>query len=436
MKRTIPAGFAAVLLASASFVAAAGAAQAEEKDENKGLPEASIARELPYDAARASLAAAGITYGINYTGEYFNVFSGGLSRGSTYDGVVEGVVDIDLEKVLGWKGAVIHANAFYIHGIGPTTKTGSIFAVSNLEGLETLRLDELWLEQSLFKDKLKVKVGSIAADTEFFISDTAAVFINGTFGWPGIVASDMLAGGPGYPLTSMGVRVEYAPTDKITLLAAVFNGSPANPFAEDPQKSNKHGVDFRFGDGELVMAEAHYKYELGKLAGTVKLGGWTQLDAPEGAYVNLATGRPVSSDYGLYGIIDQQIWKKGEDQTINIFGRFSGSAGNVGRFSGAPDDRSSMDFYFDTGILFTGLVPGRKKDSFGAAFGFGQISPELTATDPAAIGTHASVLEVLYHAELKPGVILIPDFQYFWEPDATPEVNHAAVAGARLRISY
>ncbi len=425
MKRAIPAGVVPVL-ALASLVAAAGVAKAEEKDENKGLPEVSIARELPYDAARASLAAAGITYGINYTGEYFNVFSGGLSRGSTYDGVVEGLVDIDLEKVLGWKGAVIHANAFYIHGIGPTTKTGSIFAVSNLEGLETLRLDELWLEQSLFKDKLKVKVGSIAADTEFFISDTAAVFINGTFGWPGIVASDMLGGGPGYPLASMGVRVEYSPTDKITVLAAVFNGSPANPFAEDPQKANKHGVDFRFGDGELVMGEAQYKYEIGKLAGTVKLGGWTQLDAPEGTYVNFTTGRPVDSDYGIYGIIDQQIWKKGEDQSVNIFGRFSGS----------PGDRSPMDFYFDTGILFTGLVPGRKKDSFGAAFGFGQISSDLTATDPEAIGTHEAVLELLYSTELKPGVLLIPDFQYFWDPGATPEVNHAAVAGARLRISY
>ncbi|HET6390974.1 carbohydrate porin [Hyphomicrobium sp.] len=424
MKWGYAAGMAPALVLA--FLAAAVGARAEEKDENKGLPEVSIARELPYDAARASLAAAGITYGVNYTGEYFNVFSGGLSRGSTYDGVIEGVVDIDLEKVLGWKGAVIHANAFYIHGIGPTTKTGSIFAVSNLEGLEALRLDELWLEQSLFNDKLKVKVGSIAADTEFFISDTAAVFINGTFGWPGITASDMLAGGPGYPLASMGVRVEYAPTDKLTLLAAVFNGSPADPFSDDPQKANRHGVDFRFGDGELVMAEAQYKYELGKLAGTVKLGGWTQLDAPDGTYVNFATGRPVNSDYGIYGIIDQQVWKQGDNQSINVFGRFSGS----------PGDRSPMDFYFDTGILFAGLVPGRKKDSFGAAFGFGQISSDLTATDPGEIGTHESVLEVLYSAELKPGMTLIPDFQYFWDPGATPEVNHAAVAGARLRINY
>lgn len=412
------------VLAMATLAAATGA-QAEEKDENKGLPEVSIARELPYDAARASLAAAGITYGVNYTGEYFNVFSGGLSRGSTYDGVVEGLVDIDLEKLVGWKGAVIHANAFYIHGIGPTTKTGSNFAVSNLEGLEALRLDELWLEQSLFDDKLKVKLGSIAADTEFFVSDTAAVFINGTFGWPGITASDMIQGGPGYPLTSMGVRVEYTPNDKLTLLAAVFNGSPADPFAEDEQKANRHGVDFRFGDGELVMAEAQYKYDIG-LPGTIKLGGWTQLDAPEGFYVDFNSGKNIGSDYGLYGIIDQQIWKGDGDKSVNVFGRFSGS----------PGDRSPMDFYFDTGILFTGFVPGRARDAFGAAFGFGQISSELVDTDPTELRTHESVLELLYTAELKPGITIIPDFQYFWDPGATTEVDHAAVAGARLRISY
>ncbi len=49
----------------------------------------------------------------------------------------------------------------------------------------------------MLQDKVKVRVGSIAADSEFFISDTAAQFINGTFGWPGITAADMAAGGPG-----------------------------------------------------------------------------------------------------------------------------------------------------------------------------------------------------------------------------------------------
>lgn len=425
MRSRVSSGLLPVL--ALASVASATSLRAEDKPDT-GVPEFSIAQDMPYDAARASLAASGIKYGLNYTGEYYDVTSGGLSRGSTYNGLIETYVDLDLEKLVGWKGAAIHANAFYIHGIGPTSKTGSTFAVSNLEGDETFRLDELWLEQSLLDDKLKVKLGSIAADTIFFISDTAAVFLNGTFGWPGILAANTIQGGPGYPLTSMGAVVTYTPNDNLTLTGAVFNGSPANPFAADPQKSNNHGTSFRFGDGELILLEGAYKYEVSGLAGTVKFGGWKQIDAPEGIYSNFNTGAPVSSDYGIYGIIDQQIWKGGEDKSVNIFARFSGS----------PADRSPLDFYFDTGILFAGFVPGRAKDTFGAAFGYGQVSEDLIHADddPSSLRTFESVLELNYVAQIRNGISLSPDFQYFWNPGAVADVDHAAVWGARLKVSY
>ncbi|AGK58354.1 carbohydrate-selective porin OprB [Hyphomicrobium denitrificans 1NES1] len=425
MRSMLKAG-AVSAVALASLWAAAGA-RAEDKPDT-GVPEESIAQELPYDAARASLAAAGIRYGINYTGEYYNVASGGVSRSLTYNGLVEGYVDLDLERLFGWKGAAIHANAFYVHGIGPTTNTGSAFAVSNLEGLEALRLDELWLEQSLLDDKLKFRFGSIAADTEFFISDTSAVFFNGTFGWAGILATNMVQGGPSYPLTSMGASVAYTPNDNLTILAGIFNGSPANPDAADPQKSNRHGVDFRFGDGALLLVEGAFKYDVG-LPGTVKVGGWRQFDAPDGIYFNFRTKEPVSQDSGLYAIVDQQIWKNGDNQSVSIFGRVSGS----------PENHSLMDMYFDTGILFSGFVPGRSKDVFGAAFGYGQISSDALRYAPDEIDfsrTFESVLELNYTAHIRPGITLQPDFQYFWNPGAVQEVGHAAVFGARARISY
>ncbi len=87
----------------------------------------------------------------------------------------------------------------------------------------------------------------------------------------------MTQGGPAYPLTSLGVRVAYAPNDNLTILAAVFNGSPADPNAEDPQKDNRHGTEFRLGDPPLAMVEGQFKYDAG-FAGTVKLGGWKQFN--------------------------------------------------------------------------------------------------------------------------------------------------------------
>jgi len=424
--------------AAAAMVGAADAphASAEDGQPPTGLPENSIAAYLPYDVARASLAARGVTYGVNYTGEVYDVASGGLSRGATYNGLAEGYADVDLEKVLGWKGAALHANVYYVHGEGPSSKRiGNIFAVSNLEGLEAFRLDELWFEQVLFDDKLKIKVGAIAADTEFFISDTAGVFLNGTFGWAGIVASDMVQGGPAYPLTSMGARVQFEASQDVSILAALFNGSPASPGADDPQADNRHGTDFRFGDSALLIVEGHLRYDVG-LPGTLKVGGWRQFN--DDVYADLLTGQPVAGSHGLYAIVDQQVWKNGEDQAVSVFGRVSAS----------PDRQNPMDFYFDTGIVFTGFVPGRPKDAFGAAFGYGGISSRLAAAEAASGQTvtsdHESVLELNYTAEICPGVAIIPDLQYIWNPGGSVEnpgrpgeaVGDAAVIGMRARINY
>ena len=422
-------------MAVASLLSTTAAFAGEDKPDT-GVPENSIASSLPYDAARASLAAGGLKYGVNYTGEVYDVTSGGLSRGATYNGLIEVYADVDLEKVVGWKGATIHANVYYVHGEGATTKRlGNIFAVSNIEGLEAFRLDELWFEQALFDDKVKIKLGAIAADTEFFTSDTAGAFVNGTFGWAGILASNMVQGGPAYPLTSMGVRVEFAPTDNVTIRTALFNGSPASPFADDPQADNRHGTDFRFGDSALLIVEGEYKYDIG-LPGTIKVGGWKQFN--DDVYTDLLTGDPVDGSHGLYAIIDQQIWKGGDDKGVSVFYRVSGS----------PDRQNPMDFYFDTGIVFSGFVPGRDKDTFGAAFGYGEISSRLVAGEIAAGQTitsnYESVLEINYVAELAPGITVIPDFQYIWNPGGHVEnpdkpgevVGDAAVFGVRTKISY
>ena len=71
--------------------------------------------------------------------------------------------------------------------------------VSNLEATPATRLDEMYLEQHLFNDQLAIKIGQLAADTEFILSESYPYFLNGTWGWPSIAAADMPSGGPAYP---------------------------------------------------------------------------------------------------------------------------------------------------------------------------------------------------------------------------------------------
>ena len=114
--------------------------------------------------------------------------------------------------------------------------------------------------------------------------------------------------------------------------------------------------------------------------------------------------------------------------------------------------QSLISAYVDTGIVFTGFVPNRTKDSFGAAFAYGNVSNDLRKaqaipTNPNAsdvISDYESVLEVNYIARISPGFSIVPDFQYIWNPggrissDADPSkpIPDAAVFGVRTNISY
>ena len=408
-------------------------------EDSKGPPASpSIASSLPANGdpfgTRASLAALGVTFGINYIGEGFDVVRGGRSRGTTFDGRAEFYSDADMEKIAGWKGATFHVNVFGLHGVGPTTKrVGSIGPVTGVEALETVRLYEIWFEQALLDGKLKIRFGQMSADAEFWLSDAASLFLNGTFGWPAINAANMPQGGPAYPFATPGVRVQFSPNDNVTILAAVFNSLPASPNAADPQRDNRYGTNFRISDPPLAMLEGHFKYDLG-LPGKLRLGGWREFND----FTDQRTGAIIDGNYGLYAIVDQQIWKGGEHQRVSVFGRVAGGA----------DKQNVMTSYFDTGIVFGGLVPGRAKDSFGADFGYGRISSQARAGDldagKAVIRDYEAVVELNYRAEIVPGWTVAPDFQYIWHPGGHVEdpghpgaaVADAVVIGARTAINY
>ena len=190
--------------------------------------------------------------------------------------MLELYVNADMRKLGLWKGLCFFANGYQIHGNSITAANiGSLMPVSNLEATDATRLFEMWFEQKMFDEKVAVKVGQLAADAEFLISEGGGYFLNGTWGWPSVTAADLPSGGPAYPLATPGVRVAVNPNDRFGVMVAVFNGDPAPSCAsDDPQVCNNHGVDFELDDDPLLMAEAAYNYNPDGLRGIVKFGGW------------------------------------------------------------------------------------------------------------------------------------------------------------------
>jgi porin len=434
----------AIGLLSLAIWAAPPAARADCDVTDTGIPE-DAAFKLDARGARQALANAGIGVGGTYYGESFGNW-GGFKQGVDYDGVLELHLNAEMRRLGLWKGLCFHVNSF--HGQSITADNigaiGALMAVSNLEATPATRLDELWFEQHLFNDKLAVKVGQLAADTEFLISDGGTNFLNAAWGWPSITASDLPGGGPAYPFATPGVRVALNPNDRFGLMIAVFNGDPAPPNCTgDPQECNNDGLDFRLDAPPLLMAEGAYKYNQDKLGGTIKLGGWNHFGTftdlrfdSRGSPVAVTgnPGRPLDNDWGLYGIIDQLVWRLPGSEDPKGVGVFA-------RFAGAPSDRNVVNFYADGGITFTGMIPGRSDDALAIGFANTGISDQVHAFDvdsgePVA-RNYEALIEICYTYQIKPGWTLQPDFQYIFQPGGNvPDVDDAAVLGARTSISF
>jgi len=300
---------------------------------------------------------------------------------------------------------------------------------------------------------VSIRFGQLAADSEFILSKGGQAFLNDTWGWAALTALNMPQNGPAYPLATPGVRVAFAPNDAVRTMIGVFNGNPAgncSPEA-DPQECNPYGLLFPIDAPPLLMAEGAYSYnqEPGQLAGTIKLGGYRNFGRYEfqhiitgGVHVSFVREEQIATDgdFGLYGVLDQMIYRlpgTGDPRGVSVFGRVIG----------APE-RNPANLYWEAGMTFAGLHNARPNDTLAIGFAYTGISPDISslqkARDRPVIASHEALFEASYTAQIVPGFVVQPDFQYFWNPgghvhepdDLTTAIPNAAVLGLRTTINY
>ena len=388
----------------------------------------------------------GIDVGGAYISEPFYNW-GGVDEGGEYQGVLDVYVNADMERLGLWKGLCFHANGYQIHGNSITgANIGGLMPVTSFEATNATRLFELWFEQHMFNDTVSVRIGQLAADEEFFGSEFAGYFINGTFGWAPNPAENIPSAGPAYPLATPGVRVAVAPTEQSLLMVGVYNGDPAPncPEGRDPQRCNSDGLEFPLEDDPFLMAEGQYNYTLGggQLPGIIRIGGWNHFGEFADNTVDVGgnlivitgeDGRPRDNNYGLYAVIDQLIWHRPGGEELEGVGFFA-------RIMGSPEDRNLVDIYFDTGLVFTGMIPGRPSDALAIGFAYAGISDDVTAQD-VSLGEpgpreRETLIEIAYTMEIMDGWTLQPDFQYIWNPVGDPGIDDATVVGLRNTLAF
>ena len=361
--------------------------------------------------------------------------AGGGHGGADADGLLDVAFDFDLERITRGilQDVAFHFNVLDIFGPSLTVRhVGDISGVSNLAGDNTFRLQEIWLQQFLLKKRVSIRFGMLAADSEFFTSQGASLFLDGTFGAFTLVALNF-NDAPVYPVAAPAVRLDVAPVSFLDFKAAVF--AP-----DEGAENNTHGTDFSINsrDGALVAFEASYLVNQSPndrgLIGTYKLGTFIQ----QGDYFSFGSQAANANDPAKplhrgtnvvgYGVADQELFKNGE-YTIEAFARVGFGTPNY----------SFVHDYFDTGFNFTGFVPSRPFDVAGIAVGRSGISGQYSNAQIAqgARGySSETVIEATYRLQIAPWATVQPDLQYFINPGAERGSPNAFVSGIRCAIIF
>jgi porin len=406
----------------------------------------------------------GVELGVTDIAETLSNPTGSIRQLTIYQGLLTASLKLDLDRIAKWPGASFYVDGYQIGGRGLSRKAiGNLLVVSTIEALPSTRLHDLWLQQELLDGQASFRLGQIALDDEFYISQYAAIFVNSTFGCPDLLSTDLPGEGPCYPFAVPGGRLRVAPTTALTLSAAAFNGNPAPSGPGDPQVRNSSGTNFLIGQGgSLVIAEMAYAFDTEPISSLqlsdVKLGGWYHTaDFPDlrrdtfGRSLADPTSNGIaathSGNYGLYLILDKMLWRRPDTAT-------QGLAAFV-RVGNAPPNRNLISLEVDAGLTFKGLFPDRQLDVLGVAASYGRIGnaarrldrDELLFTDSGGtIRNYETVLEITYQARIAPWWVLQPDLQLVFHPGGhialpppappTRPIPNALVLGLRSAITF
>lgn len=358
-----------------------------------------------WGGARSALADRGVTIDVIYASDLFTARGEAAALGH-----VDAALTLDSHKLGGWSGGTLYVLGQNNHGSGINDVVGSAIGVSNLEAAPYTQLTELFFEQTLLDNRLRLRIGKQDANRDFGTPRFGGNFINNNFGmFPNAPL-------PSYPTTGLGAIAIVQPVPWLTGKLAVYEASPE-------VGGLGLGSAFRDGTGAILASSIAVSHHFGpgdRDGGTTSIGAWLQSDDDEA--VGITDPQLFDDNAGWFIQHDERIYEHPNDPAdprgLTV----------VLRYSGARPDRSLFPHYGGGSAAWHGLGP-RTNDTAGVGAGYFTIARQVGGSP----GTGSEELvEAFYKLRLTSFFSLQPDLQWFRHPGG--DGADAFAAGVRLKL--
>jgi porin len=398
---------------------------------------------------RQKLATEGVSFNGNYQGAFFGVVDGEKGSRGFWDQQINFGNEINLGKLLkndNLEGVLAFSSFRYRDSNEESNPNNfveaqSMFNPSNWQSGTQFRVlafgAEIGTKGMLpIKDMVVLRGGWLQPQKEFAAQPLSKLFLNNA------VNSAKGIGG-NIPFSSSFST--WGGTLKVQLHESVYlkNGL----FMSFPQAtaSTNHGLAFQgYGpatnqNGLFYMGETGYTPSIGayKLPGKYAFGGYFY-----GTPANKTrswNGTNDAGQYGFYFQADQMLYREpgeslppqprgnGKSDAAPKLSKQGLSTFNLLTFAPGYAVKNVYPFYFQSGLVYTGLIPHRDEDLTMISLGYGAYQGDVS---PAVDG-YTAVIEGGYRFQINGWSYIQPFAQYFSHPNGSGSaaVQNAAVLG-------
>ena len=359
---------------------------------------------------------------------------GGASQGTDYSHEMIYGLNLNLDKLLGWKNANFVVSGAYNAGGDLSDKIGNAFTASESYVTNGVMLYQIYLKQSMqvYGGEVSARMGRVSMSGVFgslpafgnlvsggIDSTPEAIFYNSSF--------------TSSPIATWGADIQYETIEDLSFAAGIYQ-APKNL-----NSPNWDGCDMGISskDGFMMMFQAAWsptffaeKNSDGSAKAGTGLDGIYQIGGYYfGGYDTGNFNSDRENGYGFYAQAQQMLWRD-----KNNPGKYVSAW--VGAQISPVESVSLIPWMGYAGIQLQGFVPQRPSDGIYFSWLGGWFSKNQNYENVGYNASYEMVVEATYVIQLNDNISIQPDIQYIFRPYGNDAIDDSLVIGGQLIVSF